>query len=159
MASSCYYSACDISRPITELIRVIKDAKFKIEKNGITLEGELSIAHQKVPNASINKVPKDIKDLATSSPNKAIERSWHDLEESATAAASISTQISPIKLADTLIDKSILTEPEAEALYQLHEIQQQVKSPSSKFITDVSSASNYSSIAYSLTEKIRDKKP
>ena len=117
------------------------------------------MAREKVPGASEKKVPQDVKALATSSPVKAIERSWHDLEESATAAASITTHVSPIKLAGTLIDKSILTEQEAQALYQLHEIQQQVIKPGTKIITDVSSASNYSNIAYALSEKISDQKP
>lgn len=146
-------------KPLTELLNAIKEAKFRIERGGTTIEGELNTVRQKVPGVSEQTVPEHVKKLATSSPAQAIETSWHDLEESATAAASISMGMSPIKIADTLIDKQILDEHEAEAFYRLYEIKDEATRPGTGLVTDVSSASAYSSIAYTLSEKIKQKKP
>lgn len=92
------------------------------------------------------------------SPIKAIERSWENLEETASAAVTIKEPTSSIQIADMLIDKKLLSPSEAEAFYDMREIMQEVTRPGSIFVTDVSSASTYSSYATDLTEKIRQAK-
>lgn len=141
-------------QPLSQLIDAIRNAKFKYEKGGISIEGELNTVREKAPSIVEQEPPEDIRNLAISSPVKAIDKSWHDLEASATTAASISTSVPPIKIADTLIDQKILTQSEAEAFYKMYEIQEAATKPCSKVITDASSASAYSGIAHGLTAKI-----
>lgn len=140
--------------PLTELLNAITNAKFRYSKGETTIEAELNALREKTPSIQEIDPPEEILNLVKTSPTKAINRSWKDLEASATAAASVSTPSSPIKIADMLLDKNILSQNEAEAFYKMHEIQEATTHSDSKFITDVSSASLYSGIAYGLTQKI-----
>lgn len=140
---------------LRRLIDAILSATFKYEKGDLTIAGELNTVREKLSSNIETEPPGDIRSLAESSPVKAIDKSWHDLEASATSATSISTSVSPIKIADTLIDKNILSESEAEAFYKLYEIQEAATKPDSTIITDASSASAYSGIAYGLSKKIK----
>ncbi len=143
--------------PISSLLDAIKEAKLKIakKKGGLTIEGELNTVREKLEKAPSKALPEPVKKLAATSPTQAIETSWRDLEQSATATMSVATHMSPLKIADMLLDRKILNENEAEAFYKLYEIKSEATKPESAFTTDVSSAATYSSLAYTLSEKIK----
>src|SRR5450759_3819723 len=124
--------------PITDLINAIKDAKFKYSKGETTIEGELNTVRKKLGAAAKTFLPELVKKLEAASPSETIEKSWHDLEQTAASSMAISSQISPFRIADMLVDKSILSEKEAEAFYRLYEIKDEVTKPDSSFVTDVS---------------------
>jgi hypothetical protein len=145
--------------PITELINAIKEAKFKITKGETTIEGELNTVRKKMGEVKATSVPEKVEKLIAKSPQKAIESSWDDLVQTTSASLSLSTAaMAPLKMADTLVEERILSESEAEAFFKLYEIKDELLKPDSRFITDVSSASNYSSLAYALSDKIKEKK-
>ncbi|CAN5844199.1 hypothetical protein BH20PSE1_BH20PSE1_17050 [soil metagenome] len=139
--------------PFVALLEAIKEAKFKIASGGTTIEGELNTVREKLEKGPAGQVKK----LVSASPTKAIETSWQELEQSAAASLSVSTQLAPLRIADLLLEKDILNEKEAEAFYKLYEIKDEATRPNSKFLTDVSSASTYSSLAHTLSEKIKQK--
>ncbi len=141
--------------PLTALLEAIKDAKFKISKGETTIEGELNTVREKLPSAPAKPLPEPIKQLVIKSPPRAIEEMWVDLEKTAAKSLSATTQLAPLKIADMLVDRNILNQQEAEAFYRLYEIKDEVTKPGSRFVTDVSSASTYGSLAQTLSEKIK----
>lgn len=142
-------------RPLSSLIDAVRNAKFRYAKGETSIEGELETIREKVPTLPQTQPPHEVRGLSQSSPLQAIDKSWEHLEASAIAAASISMPVLPLKVAGTLIDKNILTPTEAEAFYRMYEIRKEVTKPGTRFITDTSSASAYSSLAYGLSERIR----
>ncbi|MCU7883827.1 MAG: hypothetical protein KZQ82_06460 [Candidatus Thiodiazotropha sp. (ex Lucinoma annulata)] len=140
--------------PLGLLIDAIRNAKFKYIRGETSIEGELNTIREMNPSIEEREPPDNVKTLAESSPLKAISESWRKLEASASTATAMPSFEPPIKIADTLIDKNILSISETEAFYKLFEIQKEVTKPDSRLITDVSSASTYSSIAYGLSDKI-----
>ena len=146
---------CLFRPPLTALINAIKDAKFKVSTGDTTLEGELNTVRQKLEKVSEKQLAEPIKQLASSSPARAIEESWLELKKTAAGSISETTEMAPLKIADMLVDKNILTRREAEAFYKLFEINDEVTKPGSRYVTDPSSASAYGSLAQTLSEKIR----
>jgi hypothetical protein len=142
---------------LVALLEAIKEAKFKIASGGTTIEGELNTVREKLEKGLAKPVPEQLEKLVSTSPTKAVETSWQELKQSAAASLSVSTQSPPLRIADLLLEKDILNEKEAEAFYKLYEIEEEATRPNSKFLTDVSSASTYSSLAYALSEKIKQK--
>lgn len=145
-------------KPITSLIEAIKYAQLKYKKDGVSLDLELKTLEEKHPALPKKAPSEELNKLVKESPIKAIEKSWDNLEETASAAVTIKEPTSLIQIADMLIDKKFLSPSEAEALYDMREIKQEATRPGSIFVTDVSSASTYSSYATGLTEKIREAK-
>lgn len=145
---------CLFRSPLTDLINTIKDAKFKLSKGEMILEGELSTVREKIEKVQEKQLPEQIKQLASSSPKQAIEESWRDLQAAAVKSVAATPATAPLKIADMLIDKNILTEPEAEAFFKLFEINEQIARPQSRYVTAPGSASDYSSLALTLSDKI-----
>lgn len=149
--------------PLSALLDAIKEAKLKIarEKGGITIEGELNTIREKIEKSPEKALPDHVQKLVASSPKRAIEESWRDLEQSATAAIPVSTTLptitTPIKIADMLLDKKILNQNEAEAFLKLYELKTYATKPGSMYVTDTSTATAYSNLAYSLAEKFKPK--
>jgi len=141
-------------KPLGELIDAIKNAKFKIEKNGTTVEAELFTVRKSLEGLKVKQAPSDIKKLSESSPAEAINISWKNLEQKAKEAALSSNEASPIEIAGTLINKKIFSPEEGNAFYKMYEIREKAKESGGKEITDVSSASTYSDIAFGLSKKI-----
>lgn len=143
--------------PFTALLNAIKDAKFKISRGETTIEGELNTVREKIKKVSEKPLPERVKKSISESPIQAIESSWRDLEQTATATVAVSTPLSLLKIADLLIDKNFLSEKEAEAFYRLYEIKDEATKPCSRYITDAGSALTYSNLAYTLSERIKEK--
>ncbi len=138
--------------PVTNLINRIRS----FHKEGDKFSVKLDAAIQSVPDASEKHIPDDVKSLTHQLPIKAVEKSWEALEETATYATQISMSPSLSKIADTLINKDLLTKQEAKTFYDLGKLKDEALSGNA-VITDVSSGS-YASIAYTLADKIKGKK-
>jgi len=141
--------------PLISLINAIKEAKFKIFRGETTIEGELNTVREKIEAAPKAALPDPIKQLATQSPNQAIERSWKNLEQTASAAVSASASLPVLRIADLLIENKVLEAPEAEAFFKLYEIQKEAIRPEGRYVADVSSATSYGSLAYALSKRIK----
>lgn len=150
--SSMVFALWLFRTPLSNLIEAIKRAKFKYETNGTKVEAELDA----IRNVVDKHIPDKIKELVHKEPVKAIKEAWHDLEETATSSIAISKPISISQLADDLVVKKILSEPEAKALYKLHELKD-IATKGYETITEASSGS-YASTAYALSEIIKKKK-
>jgi len=137
---------------LSELIRRIKS----FEKEGDKYKVEIESAAKKVPESSPEKVPDDIKKLTYKAPVKAIDRSWEELSASASTAANLSMNSDLFTIGDALVRKNLLTETEVSALYDLNTLKDEALS-GREFITDVSSSS-YATVAYTLSDKLKDKK-
>lgn len=144
--------------PIGEFIVSIADAKLKVKSGDTTIEARLGTVQEKLEKTVRPKpLPPPLKKLVSSSPAEAIDLSWRNLEATATASAGAGTHIAPITVAGLLLDKKILNENEAGAFYTLYEVRNAVTKPDGKVVTDVSSASTYSTLANALTETIKER--
>lgn len=143
--------------PITGLLDALKNAKLTVSRKdgGVTIESELNTVREKLEVPQQAALPAPIPKIAGESPKQVIEQAWNEVEESAGAAMSIKTRPPAFEMANQLVQRQILNPPEAEAYYKLHEISAQVTKPESTFVTDVSSAASYSSLAHVLVERIR----
>jgi hypothetical protein len=117
-----------------------------------SIETELDTIREKTPSIPETKLPTEVQSLAKTSPLEAVDKSWKHLRDRAAEVASVESSVTPIKIADVLIDKGVLNRNEAEAFYRMYQIQENALKMDC--FTDVSSATTYSGIAYGLSEKI-----
>ncbi len=138
--------------PLTNLINRIRS----VEKDGDKYRVDLDKATKDIKDISEKNVPREVQTLVHESPKEALQRSWVDLETSASSATNLSLGSSPLKIADTLVATNYLSENEGQAYYELAKLKNEALGEKT-YITD-STSGYYASVAYTLANKIKGKK-